>query len=258
MAGSVKVQKDGAVATLIIDNASKRNALDKVIAQELEAACHAVNADPDINVVVLRGAGDQAFSAGADFDALTASDDIAASYQDVEDALKKAFTAIENIDAVTIAVVRGACFGAGVQLSLTPDICIASDNARFCIPAVGLGIIYPLEAIHRITAQAGTGQAISLLAGGEPYDAEEARKRRLVDEIVPDAQLDERVASYAAKIAAHPPEVARAYKRIVHQFAAGADHEAIEATASKASANGEYVRRLTALAAKRKAKAAQS
>jgi enoyl-CoA hydratase/carnithine racemase len=257
MAGSVELSKDGAVATLVVNNIAKRNALDIDVAQSLEQTANAVSSDPSINVVIIRGAGDQAFSAGADFDALTASDDIAASYQAVEAALMKAFAALENIDAITIAAIRGACFGAGVQLSLTPDIRIASDNARFCIPAVGLGIMYPLNAIRRITEQAGIGQAISLLAGGEPYDAEEARKRRLIDEIVPDAEFDERINSFAAKIAGYPPEVVQAYKRIVHMFATEAPIGDIEAVALGATEGGEYVRRLTALAEKRREKAAQ-
>src|SRR5687768_9681877 len=110
------------VATLTVDNPEKRNCFDQAMTRELGAAAAALGARSDIGGVILRGAGEQAFCAGADFDALTEGGDIARSFARMEEALVSAFAALAALELPVIAAIRGACMGGGVHLALCADM----------------------------------------------------------------------------------------------------------------------------------------
>ncbi len=254
MADRIQLAIDGPVATVTLNNPAKRNSFDLAMGEQLTAAARGLAKRGDIGVVVLRGAGNEAFSGGADFDALTAEADIAKSFAAVEHAFDAAVNAIAEIEVPIIAAIRGACFGGAVQLMLTADIRIASAEARFCVPAAAIGIVYPLEAVEKIVRLAGTGAASHVLIGAEPFDAAEAKARRLIEEIVPTGALDERVKALCGKIATYPRPTLIAYKKLIRGFAARAPHSELVAVQDRAHATGAHIERLRAIAARRREK----
>ncbi|HEY7609270.1 MAG TPA: enoyl-CoA hydratase/isomerase family protein [Alphaproteobacteria bacterium] len=250
MAGSVDLQLDGAVATLTLDNAAKRNSIDLAMCAALTGAARAIAADETLGAVILRGAGTRAFCAGGDFDAMTAGD-IAAAMRGMDAALEEAMAAMARIAVPIVAAVNGACFGAGVQIMLAADIRIASDDARFGIPAASLGIVYPLPAIAEMIRSAGPGAAAHFLLGGAPIDAAAALERGLVAQVVPKAELEAEAASLAQRIAAGPRAAARAYKAIIRGLAEGRAESDLRELQKRAHESPEMIERLAAVAAKR-------
>jgi enoyl-CoA hydratase/carnithine racemase len=250
MAGNVDLHLDGAVATLTLDNAAKRNSIDPAMCAALTGAARAIAADETLGAVILRGAGTRAFCAGGDFDAMTEGD-IAKAMRGMDAALEEAMAAMARIAVPIVAAVNGACFGAGVQIMLAADIRIASDDARFGIPAASLGIVYPLPAIAEMIRSAGPGAVAHFLLGGAPVDAATALAHGFVSRVVPKADLEAEAASLAQRIAAGPRVAARAYKAIIRGLAEGRAESDLRAVQKRAHESPEMIERLAALAAKR-------
>lgn len=250
MAGTVQLSIDGAVATVTLENAAKRNSIDLAMCAALTGAARAIAANEMLGAVILRGAGERAFCAGGDFDAMTAGD-IAAAMRAMDAALDEAMAALARIEIPIVAAVNGACFGAGVQMMLAADIRIASDDARFGIPAASLGIVYPLPAIAEMVRTAGPGITAHFLLGGAPIDAATALARGWVAQIVPKSAIEAEAAALARRIADGPRAAARAYKAIVRGLAAGRAESDLRDIQRRAHESPEMVERLGALAAQR-------
>lgn len=250
MAGNVDLHLDGVVATLTLDNAAKRNSIDPAMCAALTGAARAIAGDETLGAVILRGAGTRAFCAGGDFDAMTAGD-IASAMRGMDAALEEAMAAMARIAVPIVAAVNGACFGAGVQIMLAADIRIASDDARFGIPAASLGIVYPLPAIAEMIRCAGPGAVAHFLLGGAPIDAATALARGLVAQVVAKAELENEAMALAQRIAAGPRAAARAYKAIVRGLAEGRAESDLREIQKRAHESPEMIERLAAVAAKR-------
>lgn len=255
MTGSIHLDLDAAVASITIDNPDKRNSFDLRMTRQLRDVAGIIADNHDIRVVLIKGAGERAFCAGADFDAMTEADNILDSVNAMEDMLDQAVAAMARIEVPIVAAIRGACLGGGVQLAMTADIRIAADDLKLGIPAVSLGLVYPLDAVAKIVTLAGPSTAKHLLIGGTPYDAVTAHAKRLVDEVVPAAELLGRGAAFVERIAAYPPDTVHTYKRIVDDFAAGTEIEAIEEMRSRANRAGELIARLAKVRRERRQKA---
>ncbi|MCW5772633.1 MAG: enoyl-CoA hydratase/isomerase family protein [Rhodospirillaceae bacterium] len=251
MAGTVKLDIDGAVATLTLDNPTKRNSIDLPMAAALAGAARAIAADDRLGAVVLRGAGERAFCAGADFDALTAGGAMPEAFAAMEAAVEEAMAALEKIEIPLIAAIDGACFGAGVQFAFTADTRIASADARFGIPAATLGIVYPLGAIAAMIRAAGPGLVTQFLLGAEPIDAAGALAHRFVDRVVAKHEVQETAAALARRIAGHPRAATRAYKAIIRGLAEGRAMSDMRDIQHRAHQSPELAARLAALKEKR-------
>ncbi len=250
MAGTVQLSVEGPVATVMLDNEAKRNSIDLPMCAALAGAARAIAGDDALGAVILRGAGERAFCAGGDFDAMTAGD-VATAMRAMDAALDEAMAALARIEVPIIAAVHGACFGAGAQMMLAADICLAADDARFGIPAASLGIVYPLRAIAEMVRTAGPGLTGHFLLGGAPIDAATALARGWVSQILPKADLDNEAAALARHIAEGPRAAARAYKAIIRGVAEGRAPSDLRAIQQRAHESPEMAERLTALAAKR-------
>jgi enoyl-CoA hydratase/carnithine racemase len=251
MAGTVHLHLDGPVATLVLDNAAKRNSMDLPMAAALAGAARAIAKDERLGAVVLRGAGDKAFCAGADFDAITAGGRIDNALARVESAIADALAELDRVEIPIVAMVNGACFGGGVQVMLATDIQIASDDARFGIPAASLGIVYPLPAIAAMIRSSGPGATAHFLLGGAPIDAATALARGLVSQVVTKNELETEVMALARRIAAGPRAAARAYKAIIRGMAAGRSDADLRQIQRRAHESPELIERLQSVAAKR-------
>jgi enoyl-CoA hydratase/carnithine racemase len=180
------------VAAVEIDNQSQRNALTKAMCIQLAELMPRLNADPDVVVVTLRGAG-STFSAGAAINDLTAVLLDKAKDGSRVDHLSEADSAISRVAKPTVALVDGSCMGGGWQLASACDFIVASERSLFAITPAKLGVIYPRVGIERLVRQVGPANAKFILFTGETFTAERARELRLITEVAPDADFEAQV-----------------------------------------------------------------
>ncbi len=250
-AGAVGLEIEGPIATITIDNPAKRNSVDVAMLDALVAALRGAGGDPAVHAVVLRGAGEQAFCAGADFDALTAGGDITARFSEMEASMERVDEAFADTAVPVIAALRGACLGGGVQLAIAADFRLASDDLKFGVPAVALGIVYPLSAIEEMVRVAGPAAVKALLIEGAPIGAEAALAKGFVDEVVAAADFEDRLAALVGRVVAHPPAAIRATKGIIGNAARGAPRSASVALRDAANRAGDLEQRLAEIARRR-------
>ncbi len=195
----IRMTRDGSTATIWLDRPDKRNAMSYSMWTGLEDIATRLGTDPDVRVVVLRGAGEH-FCAGADITELgvqRGSDE--RSFSDVNMAAEAALAALPK---PTIAFVSGDCIGGGCALAIDCDVRIATDNARFGITPAKLGIVYPSASLERVTHLLGPGVTKRMLFMGELLTAHEAHRVGLVDEILITAEAESRLATLTGVLAA--------------------------------------------------------
>lgn len=205
----------GAIATVTITAPERRNCIDLAAWKAFPSLMAALDASRDVRVIVLRGSGAEAFSAGADiaeFDTERATAQGSCAY---EIANVAAFSAVAGVGKPVVAAIHGFCFGAGVGLAASADIRIASEEAAFAIPAARLGVGYPPAALRALVALMGPEETKRLFFAAGRLTASEARRIGLVGEVVPKAELEARVAELAADIAASAPLTMTAAKRAI-------------------------------------------
>jgi enoyl-CoA hydratase len=210
---NVTVNRDDAIATLTLNRPDKLNALSPALLRELLEAVEGASADPSIRVAILTGAGDKAFAAGADIEAMSGM--TAAQARDLAELGHKVGAAIEQARLPFLAAVNGFALGGGCELAMCCDIVYASDRARLGQPEVNLGIVPGFGGTQRLARRVGVGRAREMCMTGEPVTAEEAHRMGLVDAVLPHAELGARVRQTAAKLAAKAPLAIAAIKRII-------------------------------------------
>lgn len=211
----VRLVRDGARATILIDRPEKKNALNEAMWLGFRTVADEIAADRDIAVVTVTGSGG-AFCAGADisdFIALSqASDDRRRAFGD---AVQGGEEAVAALPQPTVARVEGPCVGGGVQILLACDIRIAADDARFGVTPAKLGLAYPPASVRRLARTVGRSAAKDLLFTGRPIGAQEALAIGLVDRVVPAAKLDSEIESLLAQIGANSRFSLAASKQMV-------------------------------------------
>ena len=186
------------VLTITLNRPERRNALEPELLSALADALHKEGARA--GAVILRGAGDDAFSAGYDLSRLTGT----ATDLDADRFIGEAANALRQCPAPVIARLSGHCHGAGVELALNCDLRIASLTLRMSVPAVSLGVVYRYEFIVRLVQTCGLSRATKLLLAMTELDAEEAYTWTLVTHIVGAAELDSNVRAMAEALATSP------------------------------------------------------
>ena len=206
------VDRDGAVAVLTVNRPEKRNALSAQVRAELIAALDALRGDASVRVLVMTGAGEKAFVAGADiaeFAQRTPLEQRAAMTG------RRVFDEVAAYPKPVIAMINGFCLGGGCELALACDLRVAADTARLGQPEINLGIIPGGGGTQRLPRVVGTGQAMRLVLTGEIIDAAEALRIGLVDLVHPAAELRERTLEMARAMAAKSPVALQAAKSAV-------------------------------------------
>lgn len=216
---SVDYERRGATALITLDEPSKLNALSPGIRSGLTAAFAAARDDDAVRVLVVTGAGEKAFCAGADISGFEFTTSYAREFIDkVLDVLALP----ENIGKPVIAAVNGFAYGGGFEIAIACDFIIASERARFAVPEIQLGLL-PGFAIVRLAELVGRQRAKYLSMLGEPVSAQEAQAMGLVLEVVPHADLLSRALELADKLA-HKPQMAIRYaKSVYNRELGGAD-----------------------------------
>jgi len=191
------------IATITVNRPSVRNALSVATVQELGAAFEQAKMDSAVRAVILTGAGDKAFVAGADISEIAALDE--GSGAEFSRRGQLVFDAIESLGKPVIAAINGHALGGGCELAMACMVRVASENAMFGQPEVKLGLIPGYGGTQRLPRLVGTGRALRLLLTGETITAAEALRLGLIDEIVPAATLLNRAEALARQIAANAP-----------------------------------------------------
>jgi enoyl-CoA hydratase len=206
---AVLLEREGRVAVLTINRPDKLNALNEQVRSELLAHLAALEDDPDTGVVVVAGAGEKAFIAGADIGEFAGR-----SPFDQRHAMRspRVFDAMATYPKPVIAMIQGFCLGGGCELAMSCDIRVASEKARFGQPEINLGLIPGGGGTQRLPRLAGMGHAMRLILSGDMIPAAEAKEIGLVDLVVPAEELRARTLELAAKIAAKSPLTLRIAK----------------------------------------------
>lgn len=209
------------VARVVINRPDKRNAISSAMWQELKAIAANLAGDAALKVVLISGAGDAAFSAGADIVEMQQSLADPPRMKIMQDAVLDAQVAWERLPMPTIAVIRGACTGGGCGLTLTCDLRLATPDAFFAIPPAKLGLAYSLADTKRLLDLVGPSRAKEILFTGRRILAAEALEIGLINEIVPAEVIEQRAVSLAREIAANAGNSVRAAKAVVNMISSG-------------------------------------
>jgi enoyl-CoA hydratase len=211
---TIRVEYDDAIAVVTLDRPTVLNALNVLMIRELGEAFAALEADAAIRAIVLTGAGDRAFAAGADIGELSALPNAVAAVALVHRG--QALTLqIERMRTPVIAAVNGFALGGGCELAMACDIRLASEKARFGQPEVNLGLLPGYGGTQRTARLLGRGMAMYLCLSGEMIDAAEAKRIGLVEFTVPPADLLTEAKRIAAIIASRAPLAVAAAKRAI-------------------------------------------
>jgi enoyl-CoA hydratase len=249
--------KDGAIGWVTFDNQARRNAMSLVMWQGLYDAITAFAADPEVRVIVLKGAGDKAFVSGADiseFEEKRSSAETVRSYDEVAHA---ATDALSNVNKPTIAMIRGFCVGGGVSISLSCDMRIASVGSVFAVPAAKLGLGYEFAGVRKLVDVVGPSFAREIFYTARQFSAEEAVTMGLVNRLVPADGLESYVRDYAATIAANAPLTVGSIKTLVAEALkdeSERDMQLCRDVVARCFASADYVEGRTAFMEKRKPK----
>ena len=216
----VLLEIDGPIATVTLNRPERRNALSLAVWHALRDVATRLMGDHAVRLVILRGAGDAAFSAGSDvteFPTARLGAEAARHYNEIYEPALEAWSLLPQ---PVIARVRGFCLGAATELALTADFRFAAQDAVFGIPAVKLGIGISVSDARRLIDVVGVGRARALLLTGERLTAERAAQIGLVDEVLPADRLDAHIQAFALELLANAPHSMTWVKRVVAHAAA--------------------------------------
>jgi enoyl-CoA hydratase len=216
MTDALLVAEAGPLTTLTLNRPDKLNALDAALLAEVAGVVGELAARPMATrprVVIVTGAGDKAFAAGADVAELARATPVEARGLSANG--HRAGRTLEEAPFPVIAAVNGFALGGGCELALACDFIYASDRARFGQPEVGLGLVPGFGGTQRLARRVGVGRARELVYTGATLDAERARAFGLVNEVIPHAELMTRVEALGRTIAARPPLAVAAAKRLL-------------------------------------------
>ena len=210
-------RKEAGVGFVTFNNPERHNAVSLEMWEATMGVLGKFADDDEVGVVVLTGAGGKAFVSGADvskFESERASLDATKVYNAT---VERANTGVYDFPKPTIAMIRGYCIGGGLGLAVCCDLRIAAANSRFAVPAAKLGLGYSFNGLKRLIDIVGPAFAKEIFFTARQFDAEEARIMGFVNRIVPEAELETYVKTYADTIAANAPLTVKAAKFIANE-----------------------------------------
>jgi enoyl-CoA hydratase len=246
---------DGPIGWLVFNNPARRNAVSLDMWQAIPEIIDAYERDPAVRVIVLKGAGDKAFVSGADISEFEQNRSSPEAVQRYDEIGHRAQARIEAAQKPTIAMIHGFCMGGGVGVALQCDLRIASESARFGIPAARLGISYRLGGVKKLIDLVGPSFAKEIFFTARRFTAVEAHGMGLVNRVLPDAELEGFVRSYCAMIAENAPLSLAASKSMIAELTKTArdiDRAACEELVRRCFESEDYVEGRRAFMEKRK------
>lgn len=228
----IEARKEGAIGWMIFDNPARRNAVSVSMFEAIPRLLDGFAADPEIRVLVLAGAGDKAFVSGADISQFEAQRAGPQAVQRYEEIAEEAQGRLQRFEKPTLAMIRGYCLGAGVNIATACDLRVAAEDARFGIPAAKVGLGYRVSSTKNLIDIVGSANARAMLITARQYGAAQAKDMGLVHEVVPVAELEATTRRLCADIAANAPLTMRTAKRIIHALTRSpSDFDAAQARA---------------------------
>lgn len=222
----LKKQEKEHIATITLNRPEKMNAITPEMNQELMAAFEDIDGDDDIRVLILTGAGERAFCAGADVGGMPGGDrelnvpsdkGLSAVYENLCRSWQKIPLMIQRLSKPTIAMVNGVAVGGGFNLALACDIRVGSSKARFMVAFTRLGVVLDLGGSWLMPRVMGLSKAAELIYTGEFVDAEEAARIGILDKLVAPNELEAATLALASKIAKGPPIANKLNKLLLYQ-----------------------------------------
>jgi enoyl-CoA hydratase/carnithine racemase len=212
------VERRGRIATVTFNRPDQRNALSQGILDRLRRAFAELPADPELRVIVLRGAGGKAFSAGSDFADLRRAQDRGIMPSGPDDPFEHALAAVTDCPLPVIALIEGFAVGGGCALAAACDVRIAGQSARLGMPPARLGILYSQHELAPFLDLLGPGRTKLLFFSARLFDAPAALRFGLLDEVKPDDEVEAYAYALAEEIAANAPLTIRNTKRIIRHL----------------------------------------
>ncbi len=216
----IHVEHDGSIATVTLSNPEKLNAITVAMWREFARAMHDLSAVEDLRCIVLRGAGDKAFAAGADIEEFArVRDNVEQGKRYHREDVVGALKAVDECRHPTVAMIHGPCVGGGLEIACMCDLRIAGASGRFGVPINRLGFAIAYDELAAILPVVGRAVALEILVEGRVWDAKEAYDQGLVNRVVPDERLAAEVDAAARRIAESAPLVNRLHKKMVRRLA---------------------------------------
>lgn len=255
MSGSVRTEKEGALGWMIFDHPERRNAISAGMWAAIPGAAKELDEDPEVRVVILRGAGELAFVSGADISEFEDKRTGAAQAIAYEGDTGRAFGALMQISKPVIAMIHGFCVGGGMATALAADLRYSADDGVFAIPAARLGLGYHESGIRALVDLVGPAAAKEIFFTARRFSAEEALRLGVLTEVAPKADLETLVRERAGQIAANAPLTLRSVKRIVRELGRApdqVDRAAIQESITRCFESEDYKEGVRAFLEKRR------
>jgi len=221
MTDDLLVEHKGAIATLTLNRPQSHNAINMGMYQALPDLVAGLDKDPEVKVIVVRGAGEKSFASGADITEFEKERGSAAAARNYNEKVAAAERAIEGLSKPTIAMIHGYCIGGGAGLALACDLRFADTRARFAITPAKLGLVYSLESTKRVVDLAGPSRAKWILMSGQQIQAQRAWELGLFDELVEPEELERYTYEFAEVITTRAQFSVRMGKEMVRRVVAG-------------------------------------
>ena len=219
MSDPILVSRDGAIATVTLNNPERLNALNRAMWTRLGESMRQLSADDALRCVVVRGAGDKAFAAGADIAEFARERANSKQAKPYGNLIHETMQAVARCRHPTVALIQGACVGGGLEIAAMCDLRVCGQSSRFGIPVNRLGLTMAYGELMGLLALVGRAVALEILLEGRVFDAEEAYRKGLVNRVVPDGEVEEEAYATARRIAQGAPLVNRWHKQFIERLA---------------------------------------
>ena len=216
---SILVQRDGAIATVVLNRPEKLNALTRPMWRALGEAVNRLSADDSVRCIVLRGAGERAFSPGNDIGEFATERANKAQAREYGAIMHATAQALEACRHPIVAQIHGICVGGGLEIAALADIRICGESSRFGAPIKNLGLVMAYAEMAPLVRLVGTATALEILLEGRIFDAAEAKAKGIVTRVVADAEVADEARAAARRIADGAPLVARWHKKFARRLA---------------------------------------
>lgn len=252
---TLRLEKQGAVGWIIFDQPARRNAINGAMWRGIAPAVARFDADAEVRCMAFRGAGTEAFSAGADISEFESNRAARASVDEYDNLLDQVLHAIQGSLKPSVAMIFGYCLGGGVEIALACDLRYCAASAKFGIPAAKLGLAYNVEGHKRLLETVGHARAREIMFLGRRYSADEALTMGLVHNVLPDAELDVYVKNVLQTLCENAPLSIANSKTIIEEYvkSTGApDTARMRAAIERCARSADYAEGRRAFMEKRK------
>jgi enoyl-CoA hydratase len=242
------------IAWIILRNPARLNAVRFEMWEAIPAVVATLAADRDVRVLVMRGAGHEAFASGADISEFATHRKDPASAAAYEQTNGRAFSALLSCEKPLVAMIEGVCIGGGLALAACADLRVAADDVRMALPPAKLGLGYAFSGVERLVHLVGPAAASEIFFTARTYSAEEALRIGLVNQVVPKSDLESFTRRYAEGIAGNAPLTLRAAKRAIAEIGrdpAVRDLDGVKRLIAECFASADYAEGVRAFLEKR-------